>query len=61
MTRVARIALILTGLGLAAAFSTPGLAAAAAVIPEPTDMTLIAMAFAGLIAGRYIARGRKSD
>jgi hypothetical protein len=46
---------------LALCLAEPALAADGISIPEPTDITLFALAFAGLVIGRMAARGRKRD
>lgn len=61
MTGALRYLALLTAFAAMLSFSSPGLASGAIVIPEPTDLTLIGMAFAGLVAGRLIARRRKDD
>jgi hypothetical protein len=59
MTGVAHRLAFIAVLGLGLAMSSPGLAQAAVEIPEPTDMTLLALAMAGLVVGRQVARRRK--
>jgi hypothetical protein len=59
MTRGQRILLLLSVLGVGLVMSSPGLAQAAVEIPEPTDMTLLALAVAGLVIGRQVAKRRK--
>ncbi len=59
MSVVARRLAIMAFLALGLAVSSPGLAQAAVEIPEPTDMTLLALAVAGLVIGRQIAKRRK--
>jgi hypothetical protein len=61
MTGVARRLAFLAAIALGLAMSSPSLAQAAASIPEPTDMSLIALAVAGLVIGRQVARRRKPD
>jgi hypothetical protein len=58
MTGVARRFAFMAAIGLALAMSSPSLAQAAASIPQPTDMTLLALAVAGLVVGRQVARRR---
>jgi len=52
---------VMAALGTGLALSSPGLAQAAAAIPEPTDLTLLSLGVAGLIVGRYAARRRRID
>lgn len=52
---------VMAALGIGLALSSPGLAQAAAAIPEPTDLTLLSLGVAGLIVGRYAARRRRID
>lgn len=61
MTLVARRLAIVASIALGLAISSPGLAQAAVSIPEPGDMTLLALAAAGLIVGRQVARRRRDD
>jgi hypothetical protein len=61
MSVVARRLAFMAFLGLGLAFSSPGLAQAAVEIPEPTDMTLLVLAVAGLVIGRHVARKRRDD
>lgn len=61
MTGAHRYLAILAAFAALLMSSSPGLAAAVTAIPEPTDLTLIGIAFAGLVAGRYIARRGKPD
>ena len=61
MTVVARRLAILASIALGLAFSSPGLAQAAAAIPEPNDMTLLALAVTGLVVGRQVAKRRRHD
>lgn len=59
MSVVAHRISIIAAIGLGLAMSSPGLAQAAVEIPEPTDMTLLALAVAGLVIGRQVAKRRK--
>jgi hypothetical protein len=59
MTKGQRILLLLSVLGVGLVMSSPGLAQAAVEIPEPTDVTLLALAVAGLVIGRQVAKRRK--
>jgi len=52
--------IILATLVLALGAASPALAQGIA-IPEPTDMTLVALSLAGLIIGRHAARKRPDD
>jgi hypothetical protein len=61
MTVVARRLAIMAFIGLGLAISSPGLAQAAAAIPEPNDMTLLALAAAGVVIGRQVAKRRHDD
>ncbi len=61
MTRGQRSLLLLSTLGLGLVISSPGLAQAAVEIPEPTDMSLLVLALAGLVIGRQVAKRRKDD
>jgi hypothetical protein len=61
MTGVARRFAFMAAIGLALAMSSPSLAQAAVEIPEPTDMSLLALAFAGLVIGRQVAKRRQDD
>jgi hypothetical protein len=55
--RLAFVAVLCLGL----AISSPSLAQAVVEIPEPTDMSLLALAVAGLIVGRQVAKRGKND
>lgn len=46
---------------LALTLASPVWASPGISIPEPTDLTLFALAFAGLVVGRYAAKRRKND
>ena len=61
MSVVARRLAFMAALGLGLAISSRGLAQAAVEIPEPTDLTLLALAVAGLVIGRHVARKRHDD
>jgi hypothetical protein len=51
---------ILAGV-LAIMSASPAAAQAAVRIPEPTDLTLLAMAVAGVIIGRHAARKGRDE
>jgi hypothetical protein len=53
--RAAALAVLLAG------SAGPALAATGVLIPEPTDASLFALALAGLVIGRYAARGPRRD
>jgi hypothetical protein len=61
MSVVARRLAFMAALSLGLAMSSPGLAQAAAEIPEPTDMSLLVLAVTGLLVGRHVAKRRKDD
>jgi hypothetical protein len=61
MTGVARRLAFMAAIGFGLAMSSPSLAQAAVSIPQPTDMTLLALAVAGLVVGRHAARRRLED
>ncbi len=61
MSVVARRLAILAAIALGLAMSSPGLAQAAVAIPEPNDMTLLALAVTGLLVGRQVAKRRHDD